>query len=314
MSAENHKGEDVFQAVFIPKPQAAADAIKPFLCTYPPLDQVTQLKDPKVNFTAVVELPAGADAASAQYEVALWHNSHGAQEWTETTMTRAKEALTHGKLRIFFTVTLEASKSMYFTAKLRDSPSAAWIWANECQGSQDGLVIIDGPPTREDDPTSLKDLVHGLNTDLECAEVMSECPRTRVWDVKATVAGVPDGLEDLPSAYADVRLGIPWGGQGRWFALVRHWTPWISPRQGDFPFNPPEDAVLCSFVSLEGKHLVLLGVSNDTVTVLRGSETGEINIHVRLTITKAHTRNADKTTTRYAMTICKTQLPMLWWR
>lgn len=286
MSAENHKDEDVFQAVFIPKRQGAADAIKPFFCTYPPLDQLTQLKDPKVNFTAVVELPAGADADSEKYEVALWHNSHGGQEWTETTMTREKEALTHGKLRIFFTVTLEVSKSMYFTAKLRDSPSAAWIWAKDYQGSQDGLVIIDGPPTREDDPTSLSDLVHGLNTNLQCSEVMSECPRTRVWDVKTTVPGVPDGPEDLPSAYADVQLGIPWGGQGRWFALVRHWTPWISPRQGDFPFNPPEDTVLCSFVSLEGKHLVLLGVSNDTVTVLRGSETGEMNIHVRLSNTK----------------------------
>lgn len=289
MSAENHQDEEVFQAVFIPKHQAAANDSKPFLCTYPPLDQVTQLKDPKVNFTALVELPPGADASSAHYEVALWHSSHGGQEWTETNMIRGEQALAHGKLRIFFNITFEVSKSMAFTAKFRDSPSAAWIWTKDYQGSHDGLVIIDGPPTREDDPTSLGDLVHNLNTDLQCVEVMSECPRTRVWDVKTTVPGVPDGPEDLPSAYADARLGIPWGGQGRWFALVRHWTPWVSPRQGDFPFNPPEDAVLCSFVSLEGKHLVLLGVSNDTVTVLRGSETGEVHIHVRLPITKFHT-------------------------
>jgi len=290
MSAENHetKDENVFQAVFIPKQQSAADAIKPFLCTYPPLDQVTQLKDPKVNFTAVVELPAGADTASTQYEVALWHASYGGQEWTETTMAHGKEVLAHGKLRIFYTLTLEVSKSVTFTAKLRNSPSAAWIWAKDYQGSQDGLVIIDGPPIRGDDPASLRDLVHGLNAALQCVEVMSECPRTRVWDVKTTVQGVPDEPKDLPSAYADVPLGMPWGGRGRWFALVRHWTPWISPRQGDSLFNPSEDAVLCSFVSLEGKHLVLLGVSNDSVTVLRGSETGEVNIHARLTNTKKH--------------------------
>ncbi|KAK1829483.1 glycoside hydrolase [Podospora conica] len=254
--------------------------MRPFLCTYPPLDQVTQLKDPHVIFTAVIELPVGADAASAQYEVALWHTS-GEEEWAETTMTREKEVLAHGKLRIYFTTTIKILQSMSFTAKLRDSPSASWIWAKDYQGSQDGLVIIDGSPTRDDDPAGLKDLVHGLNPSLQCAEVMSECPRTRVWDVKTTVAGVPDEPEDLPSAYANVRLGIPWGGQGRWFALVRHWTPWISPRQGHSPFNPAEDAVLCSFLSPKGKHLVLLGVSNDTVTVLRGSETGEVGIHVR---------------------------------
>ncbi len=69
----------------------------------------------------------------------------------------------------------------------------------------------------------------------------------------------------------------------RWFALVRIWSPWLAPRQGKTKFGLDKEAVLCSFLSLNGKHLVLLAVSgvNDVMTLFTSDSEGNVVLHVR---------------------------------
>lgn len=70
----------------------------------------------------------------------------------------------------------------------------------------------------------------------------------------------------------------------RWFALVRTWTPWLAPRQGKSSFVLDKDALLCSFLSPRGKHMVLLGMSgvNNVTTLFRSGESANLTLHVCL--------------------------------
>jgi len=69
---------------------------------------------------------------------------------------------------------------------------------------------------------------------------------------------------------------------GRWFALVRIWTPWLAPRQGKTQFGLDKEAIMCSFLSLQGKHLVLLGISgvDDVMTVFTSDSEGNVVLRV----------------------------------
>lgn len=68
----------------------------------------------------------------------------------------------------------------------------------------------------------------------------------------------------------------------RWFALVRIWTPWLAPRQGKSHFSLDKDAVMCSFLSRTGKHLVLLGISgvDDVMTTFTSDSEGNVILRV----------------------------------
>ena len=67
---------------------------------------------------------------------------------------------------------------------------------------------------------------------------------------------------------------------------MRIWNPWLAPRHGKSSFDLDKDAVLCSFLSPQGKHLVLLGISglNDTMSLFRSGGSGHVNIHVSLLV------------------------------
>ena len=70
----------------------------------------------------------------------------------------------------------------------------------------------------------------------------------------------------------------------RWFALIRIWSPWLAPRQGKSRFDLDKEAVMCSFLSLTGKHLVLLAISGveDVMTLFTSDPEGNVILHVRL--------------------------------
>jgi hypothetical protein len=64
---------------------------------------------------------------------------------------------------------------------------------------------------------------------------------------------------------------------------VRIWAPWLAPRQGKSFFELDKEAVLCSFLSQTGKHLVLLAISGvDDVMTMLTSTNGAVNLHVCL--------------------------------
>ena len=69
----------------------------------------------------------------------------------------------------------------------------------------------------------------------------------------------------------------------RWFSLVRIWSPWLAPRQGKTRFELDKEAISCSFLSREGKHLVLLAISgvDDVMTMFTSDSDGNVVLHVR---------------------------------
>ncbi|GAW21232.1 hypothetical protein ANO14919_107500 [Xylariales sp. No.14919] len=253
------------------------------LHTFPTLGRVSQVKSRVVRFTAVLEV-VDYDAEKP-WQICLWSSS-GEQPWEETPLssTPRSESLVFLQLdssdhkRLFFTAMLPTVSSTRFTLKYRSSPTQPWVWAGDELGIGDGLIILnaEGQHTRTDD---LSTIIQGLNPELNVRSVASQTPRTQLWTIEATVAPASGGV----STYVDVELGTPWGGFVRYFALVRHSSAWLGPRHGKTNFSLDKDALLCSFLSHEGKHLVLLGTSdmNSVVTLLRSSNYGPVVVHLR---------------------------------
>ncbi|SPQ18354.1 76a4190c-5657-4e05-95d5-21f92ca54688 [Thermothielavioides terrestris] len=257
------------------------------VATYPPLGQVTILDSSSVTIHAVLEVPREL-AAATPWQLALWHSNDDGGEWTEaefaaavtdddrvTDLHLANESAT----RLYFTANVVVGSSLRFTVKFRQRDGQEWRWARSEQGSDDGVVVIKKKPTRDSDPEDLPDLIHDLNPALSWKSLTSQAPGTRLWSIEAAV----DGTKDNESSYADVPLGIPWGRFLRWFALVRPWTPWLAPRQGKTELQLDKDALLCSFLSPQGKHMVFLGMSavDDVITLFRSSDSNRLAFHIR---------------------------------
>ncbi|KAL1879955.1 hypothetical protein VTK73DRAFT_6535 [Phialemonium thermophilum] len=143
----------------------------------------------------------------------------------------------------------------------------------------DGIIIISESLERRDPVQDLPDLIQDFNSDLQWESKTSESPRSQLWSV-GVVVGASQG--DI-STVVDVPLGIPWASFLRWFALVRIWTPWLAPRHGKDRLELDRDAILLSFLSPQGKHMVLLGISGlgNLVTVFRSDQRGAVSIRVR---------------------------------
>ncbi|KAI1267597.1 glycoside hydrolase family 36 protein [Xylariaceae sp. FL1019] len=250
------------------------------LTTYPPLGQVTQPKSNEVLFSAILQVDD--TFAENPWQLALWHS--GGASWKETLLSPIPASESppflqstnqNGKL-IHFSTTIHVASSLQFTFKFRSDSTQAWTWAGH--GVDDGLILIpnDGLSPSED---NLSDVIHNLNSDLSVRSIFTQTPRTKLWQVNAPVASA----EGHDSTYADVELGVPWGGCQRYFALVRHATPWLGPRHGKADFNLDKDAFLCSFLSPKGKHLVVLGASgkDGVQTLFRSGESGLVKLHIR---------------------------------
>ncbi|GKT43211.1 putative galactose dehydrogenase galD [Colletotrichum spaethianum] len=288
MPSDNYNFADVFQAVFIskqkPAPEPVTDAMKAIIQSYPPLGQYTQVLNGRLTVTAVLEIPASR--ASEPWEVALWHSSDGA-EWAETALSRVPDENAPTTLqtvpvhvqRLFFSASVTFNKLFQFTLKFRHNDSEPWRWTRDELGVGDATVVLNARPVLETVSKRFDDLIPGLNGAWEVKSLMSQCPGTRLWSLKAAV----DGVEGDESKLANIPLGVPWGGFLRWFALIRIWSPWLAPRHGRDSFQLDKDGVLCSFLSPEGKHLVFLAVSgvNNVLSVFRNNESGQLSVHAR---------------------------------
>jgi hypothetical protein len=93
----------------------------------------------------------------------------------------------------------------------------------------------------------------------------------------------------------------------RWFALIRIWSPWLAPRQGKSTFGLDKEAVTASFLSLTGKHLVLLGISGvgDVMTLFTSDSDG--NVVLRVGLPKYYLKYR-LTSFRSGMIVLRTQL------
>lgn len=66
-------------------------------------------------------------------------------------------------------------------------------------------------------------------------------------------------------------------------AIVRNGYPWLAPRQGMSQFELDSEAIICSFLSKLGKHLVLLAISgiDNVTTVFTSNDKGNVVLRVR---------------------------------
>jgi hypothetical protein len=185
-----------------------------FIATYPPLGQVTLLKDPSVAIHAVVQVPS--EAAAVPWELSLWYSIGDGGEWAlaefipdepdirPTDLHDANRTTT----RLYFTAKLAVTSSLYFTVKYRQGAGEQeWRWVRNEQGSDDGVLVVEERPTRVADAEDLPDLIQDLNPDLKWRSHMSQSPGTRLWSVEAGV----EGTREDESAVVDIPLGIPWG-------------------------------------------------------------------------------------------------------
>ena len=117
-----------------------------------------------------------------------------------------------------------------------------------------------------------------FSPDLTVDPVESETPHTQLWVLTSLVKAA----EGKASGYTDTSLGVP-RSFSRWFSLVRIWSPWLAPRHGQGQFSPHEDAVLSSFLRMDGLHLVLLAISgiDQVLTVFKPDSDGNVIAHSR---------------------------------
>ncbi|KAL9577683.1 MAG: hypothetical protein Q9212_006213, partial [Teloschistes hypoglaucus] len=161
-----------------------------------------------------------------------------------------------------------------FTLKYRLAANDTWKWVNEHSNLSDGELHFQPRTPPGDLVNYLRDFSHEFSIN----QVESETPDTLLWSLTASVKKA-DGKA---SGISETSLGIP-RSFSRWFSLVRIWSPWLAPRHGHGQFSPKEDAMLASFLRLDGLHLVLLAVSgvDDVLNVFKPDEHGSVILHSR---------------------------------
>ncbi|PQE06033.1 raffinose synthase Sip1 protein [Rutstroemia sp. NJR-2017a BBW] len=284
-------GNEVFQAKYIPKqkgpPAADHPSMKAYISTYPALGQVTAIDQPATQFTALLEVDSSR--AEDAWEVLLWHSNEEQSE--ERMMERVQDTASQpialqsngplGLHRLYFKTSLTVQSPTKFNVKFRSTSDQDWKSAQDHQGTNNGTVVLKTVTSQEQISTNLGDYIEDLNPELEVKNYRSQSPGTTIWTVQAPVKGA-DGIK---SARKNMKFGLPWGKSKleRWFALIRIWTPWLAPRQGKNKFDLDKEAVTCSFLSSDGKHIVLLGISgvDSVMSVFESDSEGNVILNIR---------------------------------
>ncbi|KAL8638967.1 MAG: hypothetical protein Q9226_008938, partial [Calogaya cf. arnoldii] len=260
----------------------------------PPLGQTTILKSNQDTIKFTVLLESSKSFPEQNWEAVLWHNGHEGREWRELALQETKIPKTppFGLLefqlaiesdirpqvyRRWFSVHLDRPSDLepvQFTLKYRLSSYDTWRWVNEHCGLADGELCFQPETPPKDIVNYLKD----CSPDISIEPVESETPHTRLWSSTSSVKAA----EGKMSGFTDTSLGVP-RSFSRWFSLVRIWSPWLAPRHGQSQFSPREDAVLSSFLRMDGLHLVLLAISgvDEVLTVFKPGGHGNVIAHSR---------------------------------
>ncbi|PVH88182.1 glycoside hydrolase family 36 protein [Cadophora sp. DSE1049] len=285
-------GNEVFQAQYIPKQKAPPASDDPsmlaYISTYPALGQVTQIQKHTTVFTALLEIDQSR--ASDPWQVSLWHSE--GKEWREVPMDPVIKTAASpcelqaskgsaGQTKLYFTTPLAIHLPTNFTIKFRAGPAESWKWIKDHQGTTDGVVMLSTVTSQESIASELGEYITGLNPILKSKNYRSQSPGTTLWSVEAPI----EAADGEKSTIKDIKFGLPWGAGkfSRWFALVRIWSPWLAPRQGKSVFGLDKEAVMCSFLSLTGKHLVLLAITgvDDVMTLFTSDNDGNVVLHIR---------------------------------
>jgi hypothetical protein len=256
------------------------------LVSYPPLNQVTVVREKNVKFSVLLDVPA-AEAAAGSWQVAVWLSLGG--EWKDLNLSpvtdQEKSVVTSFKPAspsadiVVFEGQAEVSNTCLFTVKFRHGNSSPWQWVRDQWGTENGTIIFNSAKSPEDCPGNLPLLIKNLDPVWHWSSVGSQTPKTSVWTLTAPI-GCGSGSSPVDKEF---RLGVPFGGYYlRWFAIVRISRPWMLPRQGRHTFELDRPAILASFLGPDGRHMILLAVSgtNDVMTLLKHGPEGAVMAHV----------------------------------
>jgi hypothetical protein len=216
-------GNEVFQAKYIPKQKAptASDhpSMKAYISTFPALGQVTDIDRNTSIFTALLEIDPSR--ASEPWQISLWH-SEGSQ-WQEVPMDPLKDSMSYptalqlpimnegnSLTRLYFTTPLAIHLPTSFTLKFRSSPTQAWKWVKDHQGTLDGTIILKSITSQVADSSELKDYIEGLDPAFKIKIYRSQSPGTTLWMVEAPVEAADGAMSNI----TEVKFGLPWG-QGK---------------------------------------------------------------------------------------------------
>ena len=124
----------------------------------------------------------------------------------------------------------------------------------------------------------IDEFIKELNPIFNVKAVISNTPDTQVWSITTDI----EAAQSVNSTFLETVLGFP-RNIIRWFALVRLWTPWLAPRQGQLSLDLDKDALLCSFLRSDGLNFILLAVSgiDDVRTLFQNDNNGCITISAR---------------------------------
>lgn len=183
------------------------------ISSYPPLGQITQLKDKTFSFIALLEVE-NDHAKEDPWEVAVWHSI--GLDWSEKLLSRISASDSPSTLQtigsssvfLYFGASFSVPSSLKFTLKFRNGRNQPWRWCHEISGVTDGLVLVNPETPVQGLDTSLSDIIHGLNPELRVRAAASQTPNTQLWTIDAAV----DPADGDHSAYADIEIGNPWGG------------------------------------------------------------------------------------------------------
>ncbi|KAL8859667.1 MAG: hypothetical protein Q9178_003781 [Gyalolechia marmorata] len=238
----------------------------------------------QITFTVLLE--SSKSFPEQDWQAVLWHNGHDDREWKELALKETEipepplaiQASSRPQVyRRWFSVVLNIPSSrepVRFTLKYRLSADHTWMWINEHSNLEDGELYFQPQTPPKDLVNYLKD----YSDDFSVNQVESETPHTLLWSLTSPVKAA----EGKASGISDISLGTP-RSFGRWFSLVRIWSPWLAPRHGQDEFSPTEDAVLSSFLRFDGLHLVLLALSgvDEVLTVFKPDGHGNVIAHSR---------------------------------
>ncbi|KAL8719032.1 MAG: hypothetical protein Q9225_003913, partial [Loekoesia sp. 1 TL-2023] len=252
----------------------------------PPLGQATVIPFDQHSVKFTVLLESSKSFPEQKWEAVLWHNGHEDQEWKELALQEISpphepfviQNDSRPKVyRRWFSINLfkpSRPEPVYFTLKFRLSSNDTWRWVNEHSNLSDGALYFQPQAP----PEGLENYLKGYSQDFSVNQVESETPHTQLWSLTSSVKAA----EGKSSGVTETSLGVP-RSFSRWFSLVRIWSPWLGPRHGEGQFSPTEDAVLSSFLRMDGLHLVLLAVSGveEVLTVFKPDGHGNVIAHSR---------------------------------
>ncbi|KAG6008760.1 hypothetical protein E4U21_003958 [Claviceps maximensis] len=250
--------------------------------SYPPLGQVTVVQTGHQQLTVILEV--SADREREPWEASLWV-SVDEGKWHEVKLGRTEEhmkpwelqELPAGSTFLYFSGWLSLQKRANFTVKFRPSSDRAWTWVRDEDGLGDGTMLLQSPARHPDSCSRLQ--IPDLNSEWTVTSETSQSPGTRLWSLRCPI----DGSVGNDSFVRAVEIGTPWGLFLRWFALVRHRSAWLGPRQGSSRFMVDEDAILCCFLSCEGQTMAMLAVSgiDNTSATFSGNAKNTISVNAR---------------------------------